>query len=86
MSNEKQKSWYSRIFGRSFIRILCGDFFTDKNNAASIIAIMLVASVCYLVIFQEKFDYANGLFNIVFTVVGYYFGAKREASSDLNED
>jgi glucose uptake protein GlcU len=81
-----QKSWWARTFGRSILRALIGDFFADKNNAASIIAIMLVASLCYLVVWKEKFEYINGLLNIVFVVIGYYFGSKREVDSDDKDD
>jgi hypothetical protein len=60
-----QKSWWSRILGRSLLRAVIGDFFADKNNAASVIAIMLVATLCYVVAAQQKYEYANGLLNIV---------------------
>jgi uncharacterized membrane protein len=73
-----QRSWWRRTFGRSILSALIGHFFADKNNAASIIAIMLVATLCYVVAFREKYEYVNGLLNIVFVVIGYYFGSKRE--------
>ncbi len=57
-----------------------------KNNAASIIAIILVATLCYVVAFREKYEYANGLLNIVFVVIGYYFGSKREKGSDQDDE
>jgi glucose uptake protein GlcU len=57
--------------------MLIGHFFADKNNAASIIAILLVMTLCYVVAFREKYEYVNGLLNIVFVVIGYYFGSKR---------
>jgi hypothetical protein len=63
-----------------------GHFFADKNNAASVVAIMLVATLCYVVAIREKYEYANGLLNIVFVVIGYYFGSKREASADDDDD
>ena len=71
-------SWWQRTFGRSLLRIVIGDFFADKNNAASIIAITLVFSLCYIVVKDQKYEYVDGLLNIVFVVIGYYFGAKRE--------
>lgn len=77
----RQKSWWAQIFGRSLLRAVIGDFFADKNNAASIIAIMLVATLCYIVAIQQKFEFVNGLLNIVFVVIGYYFGSKRELGS-----
>ena|ERR1700733_3467958 len=73
-----QRSWWSRTFGRSILSALIGHFFADKNNAASVIAIVLVATLCYIVAFREKYEYANGLLNIVFVVIGYYFGSKRK--------
>jgi hypothetical protein len=82
-SNGGTRSWWSRIFGRSILKAIIGDFFSDKNNAASVIAIMLVGTLCYIVAVQGK-DYANGLLNIVFVVIGYYFGSKREL--DNNDD
>jgi hypothetical protein len=77
-----QRSWWSRTFGRSILSALIGHFFGDKNNAASIIAILLVATLCYIVAVREKYEYVNGLLNIVFVVIGYYFGSKREKERD----
>jgi len=79
-----ERSWWKKTFDRSVISMLVGHFFADKNNAASIIAILLVATLCYVVAFKEKYDYANGLLNIVFVVIGYYFGSKREVDTDGN--
>lgn len=79
--NNTQKSLWARIFGRSLLRAVIGDFFADKNNAASVIAIMLVATLCYVVAVREKYEFTTGLLNIVFVVIGYYFGSKREAGT-----
>ncbi len=68
---------WGRTFGRSIISLLFGSFFERKTNAASIIAILLVLTICYIIVVKEKFDYMNGLLNIVFVVIGYYFGAKQ---------
>lgn len=81
----EMKSWWSRTFGRSILKALIGDFFADKNNAASIIAILLVLTLCYVVAIREKYEYVNGLLNIVFVVIGYYFGSKRH-KDESNED
>lgn len=78
---DSQKSMWARIFGRSLLRAVIGDFFADKNNAASVIAIMLVATLCYVVAIQGKYEFTGGLLNIVFVVIGYYFGSKREAGT-----
>ena len=84
--DNSQKSWWQRTFGRSILRALIGDFFADKNNAASIIAIMLVSALCYIVVVQQKYEYTNGLLNIVFVVIGYYFGSKREVSGNDDDN
>jgi uncharacterized membrane protein len=81
----QQKSWWSRTFGRSILTALIGHFFGDKNNAASIIAITLVMTLCYVVAVREKYEYVNGLLNIVFVVIGYYFGSKREKEPDEDD-
>jgi uncharacterized membrane protein len=80
-----QRSWWRRIFGRSLLKAAIGDFFADKNNAASIIAILLVITLCYVVAIRQQYQYLNGLLNIVFVVIGYYFGSKREKDQS-NED
>jgi hypothetical protein len=81
-----QRSLWQKTFGnRSILSVLVGHFFADKNNAASVIAMLLVASLCYIVAFKEKYEYANGLLNIVFVVIGYYFGSKREKEADEEE-
>ena len=74
-----EKSCYARIFGRSFMSMVFGKFFESKNNTASIIAIFLVVTLCYVIVFKEKYDYMNGVLNVVFVVIGYYFGAKQGA-------
>lgn len=73
-----EKSWWARTFGRSILSMLVGTFFEKKTNAASLIALMLVVTICYVIVFQQKYEYMNFLLNIVFVVIGYYFGAKQE--------
>ena len=80
-----ERSWWARIFGRSFISLLVGPFFEKKNNAASIIAITLVFTVCYVIVVKEKFEYMSFLLNIVFVIIGYYFGAKQEKVLESEE-
>lgn len=80
MSNStSEKSWWARTFGRSILSMLFGTFFEKKSNAASIIAILLVLTICYVIVVKEKFEYMSFLLNIVFVVIGYYFGAKQES-------
>jgi predicted membrane protein len=59
--------------------MLFGTFFEKKSNAASIVAIMLVLTICYAIVVGEKYEYMSILLNIVFVVIGYYFGTKQEA-------
>jgi len=79
MAVPNEKSWWARTFGRSVISMLVGSFFEKKSNAASIIAIILVLSICYVIVVKEKFEYINFLLNIIFVVIGYYFGSKQES-------
>ena len=83
--SDRAHSWWGRTFGRSILSMLIGHFFADKNNAASVIAILLVVTLCGVVLFREKYEYTNGLLNIVFVVIGYYFGSKRERERDEDE-
>lgn len=81
MENQQTRmSWWRRTFGRSVISMLFGTFFEKKTNTASIVAIMLVTAICYSIVVKDKFEYMNLLFNLVFVVVGYYFGAKQEST------
>lgn len=79
MAATTEKSWWALTFGRSVISMLVGNFFEKKSNAASIIAIILVLSICYVIVVKEKFEYINFLLNIIFVVIGYYFGSKQES-------
>ncbi len=55
------KSLYEKTFGkRSLLSVLVGGFFADKNNAASVIAIVLVLTLCYIVAWKEKYEYCHG--------------------------
>ena len=60
-------------------------FFEKKANAASIVAILLVFSICYVIVVKEKYEYVSFLLNIVFVVIGYYFGAKQESVTNGDE-
>ena len=77
-TQNSEKSWWARTFGRSIMSMLLGTFFEKKSNAASIIAILLVLTICYAIVVAEKYEYMSFLLNIVFVVIGYYFGAKQE--------
>ena len=80
-----ERSWWARIFGRSIISACFGNFFESKANAASIIALILVSTICYVIAVKDKFEYMSFLLNIVFVVIGYYFGSKQEAISQDRE-
>ena len=86
MSNPySERSWWGRIFGRSVISALVGNFFEKKNNAASIVALILVVTICYVIVVKDKFEYMAMLLNLVFVVVGYYFGTKQECIAQEEE-
>ena len=70
-------SWYNRVLGRSLFSVVFGTFFENKNNAAALIGIVLVFTLCYVVVVREKYDYMSAVLNVVFVVIGYYFGAKQ---------
>ncbi len=80
-----RRSWWLRIFGRSILRALVGDFFNSERNTASIIAIMLVGTLCYVVVAKGKYEYVNNLMNLVFAVIGYYFGTRSRVTGDEDE-
>jgi hypothetical protein len=85
---QEKRSLYQMVFGRrSLLSILIGTkILADKNVTASIVAIALVVTLCYIVAVVGKYEYANALTNIVFVVIGYYFGSKREVSNDSEND
>jgi hypothetical protein len=66
--------------------LIFGKFFESKNNTASIIAATLVATLCYVIVFKEKYDYMNGVLKVVFAVIGYYFGAKPGTSKEEDDN
>lgn len=75
----KSQSLFSRLLGRSIMSAIFGKFFENKNNTASLLAIILVITLCWVIITKEKYDFLNGILNIVFVIIGYYFGAKQSA-------
>ncbi|MDX8385515.1 MAG: hypothetical protein R8M11_03245, partial [Gallionella sp.] len=86
MSELNQKAWYARIFGRSIFSIIFGQFFEVKNNTAGIVATALVLTLCFVVIYKvdaiTNLDaIIEGVLNVIFVVVGYYFGAKQTSLS-----
>lgn len=86
MAEANTKSWWSRLFGRSILEMVLGvKFFERKANAASLIAIILVLTVCYVVVFGDGQKHMDALLNILFMVIGYYFGAK-QTKVDKDED
>lgn len=68
---DNQRSLWMRTFGRNL---------ADKNFAATAIGLMVVATLCYIAAFKEKYELIGPLTNIVFSVVGFYFGSKREGA------
>ena len=91
MADSEQKSWRARIFGGSILSGVFGQFFEIKNNTAGIIAVTLVLTLCYIVIYKADAitnidKIVDNVLNIIFVVVGYYFGAKQtELSSNVDD-
>jgi len=80
------RSLYEKTFGkRSLLSCLIGHFFADKNNAASLVALFVVGTLCYIVAVKGQYEYVTGLLNIGFVVVGYYFGSKRDKEKDEDD-
>jgi len=95
MNDTKQKSWYARTFGRSLFSILFGKFFEIKNNSAGIIATSLVLTLCFVAIYvvinnvekiQSLDQLLDGILNIIFVVVGYYFGTIQKPLSSGEDE
>jgi hypothetical protein len=80
----EKRSLYQMLFGgRSLLSVLIGtQILADKNITASLVAIALVTTLCFIVVFRGKYEYGNALANIVFVIIGYYFGSKREVAGD----
>jgi hypothetical protein len=76
-SEKSLQSCYNRLIGRSLVSIIFGTFFENKNNTAAIIGIVLVFTLCYVVVFREEYEYMSAVLNVVFVIIGYYFGAKQ---------
>jgi len=90
MTNSGKSAWYARVFGRSFFSIIFGKFFEIKNNTAGIVATSLVLTLCFVVIYKVDVitnldKILEGVLNVIFVVVGYYFGAKQAAVSSGEE-
>ena len=75
--------------------MIFGKFFEVKNNAAGIIATVLVLTLCFVAIYVvignvekiESLDQVlNGIMNIIFVVVGYYFGTTQKNISKGDDE
>jgi hypothetical protein len=53
-----------------------------KRNTASILAIMLVGTICWVVVSKDKYEFLSPLVHIVFDVVGFYFDSKPGTGDD----
>ena len=73
-------SWWQRTFGGSLLKAVTGNFFTDRNNAASLIALMLVYSICTIVVRDQKYEYVDG-FSILFSSLSATASAPSARSS-----
>jgi hypothetical protein len=65
--------------------MIFGDNLADKNVAATIIGVMLVMTLCYMAAFRGRTELLTPLVNIVFVVVGFYFGSKREVANECGD-
>jgi hypothetical protein len=89
---ENKKSLYARALGkRSLFSIVFGKFFEIKNNTAGIIAAALVLTLCFVIIskidlIKDLDKILEGVLNIIFVVVGYYFGTKQPTVTDTDEE
>lgn len=79
---EDKRSYFQRVFGRSFFSMVFGGYFENKNNAAGLVACILVSTFCFIAIYglindkKLESNMTNGILNVIFVVIGYYFGAK----------
>lgn len=77
-----KRSLFQKVLGRSFFSMLFGGYFQNKNNAAGLVAFTLVSTFCFIAIYtlitgkELSTDLTNGILNVIFVVIGYYFGAK----------
>lgn len=71
-----QRSWWRKTMGRSLLKAIVGDFFDSQRNTASLIALMLVGTICYVILFRERYEYMTVVTNLAFAVAGFYFGSK----------
>lgn len=78
--------WSRATGGRSIYSLIFGNNLADKNVAATIISILLVLTLCYLAITTQEHGIISSLANLVFVVVGYYFGSKRAKADEAEED
>ena len=67
------------------MKAIVGIFFEKKRNTPSILAILLVGTICYVVVAKEKYDFLTPLMNIIFVVVGLYFGPKPCADNEEDD-
>lgn len=91
MTEKKERAWFGKIFGRSFFSMMFGSFFEVKNNTAGIVATSLVLTLCFVVVSKvdsitEMDKIIDGVLNVIFVVVGYYFGSKQYKVSQDDEE
>lgn len=84
-SNFDSRSWWRKIFGRSLLKAIVGDFFDSQRNTASLIALMLVGTICYVILFRGRYEYMTVVTNLAFAVAGFYFGSKAGPEDDASD-
>ncbi len=77
--------WYLFFKNRSILGLIIGQFFTSKNNTAAVIAIALVTTLCWLALNGNE-DIVPVLSNVIFVIIGYYFGAKSSEASERDSN
>ena len=82
-------SWWRRKFGRSILKALIGTDIdiSNRQSAASIIAIMVIGTLCWIAIFYSdvRSDIIKTLSGVIFVIIGFYFGKERQRSDDSDD-
>lgn len=77
----EDSSFAGRVFGhRSFFSWMFGDFFSRSTNTSGLLAFALVSAAIYL--FVTNGSVPDRLLDVVFLVVGFYFGGATARRAD----
>jgi hypothetical protein len=88
----QSQSWWHKVLGRSdrsILKALIGTHLdlSDRQTAGAVVALAIIGTLCALAFMYEDFrgDIVKTLSGVIFVIIGFYFGEKRNNSSD-NED